>query len=159
MKSSVVTKSNSGPDYGAEITATARKAHEDVTASARSKSAEIGTLQTFAREFLRWDKSASKQARKALERFASMPRSDENCTAINAYAFRDAFWSTIDSSAEEDSTRPENASDDPYSEDKEIAWRRNQQVRQAFRKAVSNGASQHDTDEMLEAIKDAKKGK
>ena len=84
-----------------------------------------------------------------LEKFASMPRNDVNCTAINAFAFRDVFWSTINSSAEEDLTRPENSGDDPYSEEKATAWERNQQVRQAFRKAVSSGATQRDTDEML----------
>ena len=54
-----------------------------------------------------------------------MPRNEANCTAINTFAFRDAFWSAIDSSAGEDESRAEN-DNDPYSEEKATAWERNQ---------------------------------
>lgn len=152
MKTSAVTKSNGGPDYGGKDAAA--KAYKEVASAADLKRRPFAVLQRIARAFLKWDGTADKSVRRELQNFASMKLTEENTTWFAEQAFRECFLRALTSSAENDPQRPENQDreDGPYSEKQATAHAENYMVRTAFYQATAIGASEEQVAHVLGAL-------
>ena len=159
MKTSAITKSNTGPSYGSDLSsAAAAKAYKEVVRAGDLRRRPFAVLQRIARAFLKWDDSADKAVRRALQNFASMKLTEENTTWFSEQAFRECFIRALAASADNDPQKPENVDreDGAYSEKQSEAYASNSMVRAAFYEAVAIGASDEKVERVLGALDEIK---
>ena len=102
MKNSTITKSNTGPSYGGNLSSeAAAKAYKEVAKAYDLRRRPFAVLQRIARAFLKWDDTADKSVRRELQNFASMKLSEENTSWFAEKAFRECFLRALTSSTEQ----------------------------------------------------------
>ena len=154
-KNSAITKSNSGPSYGGDLSSeSAAKAYKEVAKAYDLRRRPFAVLQRIARAFLKWDDNADKAVRRELQNFASMKLSEENTSWFAEKAFRECFLRALTASTENDPSRPENVDreDGAYSEKQAAGYASNLMVRSAFYDAVAIGASDEKIKRVLGAL-------